>query len=90
MQNILADDCGTTDVRLYQPQGMRARAIKDFCIICMGGSPHNPRVNSAAQNVRECPSTHCPLYLVRPFRSSADDDAENEPEPIDESPSGAA
>lgn len=43
----------------------RSKSIKAFCIDCMGAG-HN---TNTADLVRECPSTACPLYLVRPYQT---------------------
>jgi hypothetical protein len=69
-QNIVTGK-GITDVRLYRPGKSLRGAINDFCVICMGGSPHNAHAFAANKEIRDCTAPWCPLWAVRPYQDKS-------------------
>lgn len=69
-QNIVIED-GINDVRLYRPGKSLRGAINDFCVICVGGSPHFSHAFSANKAIRDCAAVWCPLWAVRPFQDKS-------------------
>lgn len=66
MRNIdIETSDGILDATRYEPGKSKAVAIKHFCLICMGG---NPATGAGARDVRNCSSTHYPLWAIRPFQ----------------------
>lgn len=49
-------------------EGSRTSAIKAMCQHCMGYS------EGCVDSIRECPSTWCPLWKVRPYQIKAQED----------------
>ena len=52
------------------PKSLRL-AINAFCCTCMGGSDES----GWKGQIRDCTSLACPLYIVRPYQSSDEEEA---------------